>query len=61
MFIGGLSTLKSGEDIADKWVSPGAIVSNAGAKPVLPYNGTVSTGWLNTLVSKNHREAGSMR
>lgn len=53
VFIGGLSTLKSGADVVDKWVSPGAVVSTAGAKPVMSYNGTVTTGWLNTLVSKS--------
>ena len=51
-FVGSLSTLKSGGDVVDSWVSVGAIAPDSGASPVLPHSETTSTGWLSTLVAK---------
>ena len=40
----------------DYWVSPGAILSDTGAKPVLAKNKIPSTGWMKTMISKNTKE-----
>lgn len=52
-YLGPFTTLGSGADLNDVWVSPGAITPDSGATPVLAYNAGMYTGWLNTMVSKN--------
>ncbi len=55
-YIGPFTTLGSGTDLNDVWVSPGAITPDSGATPVLPYSAGMYTGWLNTMVSKNAKD-----
>ncbi len=52
-YIGPFTTLNSGADLNEVWVSPGAITPDSGAKPVMAYNAGMYTGWLNTMVSKD--------
>lgn len=52
-YIGAFTTLGSAADINEVWVSPGAILPDSGATPVMPYSAGMYTGWLNTMVSKN--------
>ncbi len=55
MFIG--STLKGKFDTLDFWVSPGAILSNEGTKPVFPLYGlNQGAGWMQTYISKSAKE-----
>lgn len=55
-YIGPFTTLGSGADMNEVWVSPGAITPDSGATPVLPYHAGMYTGWLNTMVSKTAKD-----
>ncbi|MBD0384088.1 hypothetical protein [Paenibacillus sedimenti] len=55
MFIGG--TPKIGKfDQLDFWVSPGAILSSEGTKPVFPFYSEPGRGWMQTMISKSTKE-----
>lgn len=54
MFIGNLSGAKF--DQLDFWVSPGAILSSQGAKPVFPFWSEPGRGWMQTMISKSTKE-----
>jgi putative aldouronate transport system substrate-binding protein len=40
----------------DFWVSPGAILSNEGTKPVSPFWSEPGAGWMQTFISKSTKE-----
>lgn len=54
MFMGGLP--KSKFDQVDFWVSPGAILSSEGTKPVFPFYSEPDRGWMQTHISKSAKE-----
>ncbi|MDQ0901148.1 hypothetical protein [Paenibacillus sp. V4I7] len=54
MFIGG--TPKGKFDKLDFWVSPGAILSSEGTKPVFPFYSEPGRGWMQTHISKSTKE-----
>ena len=54
IFIGGIAGLNMGHD--SEWRTPGPVLSSTGAKSTFPLSAKVSTGWLQTLVSKSSKE-----
>jgi putative aldouronate transport system substrate-binding protein len=54
MFIGGMGIAKF--DKLDFWVSPGAILSSEGTKPVFPFMSEPGRGWMQTMISKSTKE-----
>lgn len=54
MYIGGVNRGKY--DQLDFWVSPGAILTNEGAKPVFPFFSEPGRGWMQTHISKSTKE-----
>lgn len=54
MLIGGVNMGKY--DQLDFWVSPGAILSSEGTKPVFPFNSEPGRGWMQTHISKSTKE-----
>ncbi len=54
MFMGGLPNSKF--DQLDFWVSPGAILSDQGTKPVFPFWSEPGRGWMQTMISKSTKE-----
>ncbi|MDF2648294.1 MAG: hypothetical protein K0Q73_4099 [Paenibacillus sp.] len=54
MLIGG--TPKGKFDKLDFWVSPGAILSSEGTKPVFPFYSEPGRGWMQTHISKSTKE-----
>ncbi|WP_309121607.1 hypothetical protein [Paenibacillus sp.] len=54
MFIG--NTARGKFDSLDYWVSPGAILSNEGTKPVFPFWSEPGRGWMQTHISKSTKE-----
>lgn len=54
MLIGG--TPKGKFDTVDFWVSPGAILSSEGTKPVFPFYSEPDRGWMQTHISKSTKE-----
>jgi putative aldouronate transport system substrate-binding protein len=53
-FIGNTASAKF--DKLDFWVSPGAILSNQGTKPVFPFWSEPGAGWMQTFISKSTKE-----
>lgn len=53
-YMGNLANAKF--DKLDYWVSPGAILSNQGTKPVFPFWSQPSSGWMQTFISKSTKE-----
>ncbi|XEC94403.1 extracellular solute-binding protein [Paenibacillus tarimensis] len=54
MFIG--NTAQGKFDQLDFWVSPGAILSSEGTKPVFPFFSEPGRGWMQTMISKSTKE-----
>ncbi|WP_199615843.1 extracellular solute-binding protein [Paenibacillus alkalitolerans] len=54
MFIG--NTAQGKFDQLDFWVSPGAILSNEGTKPVFLFWSEPGRGWMQTMISKSTKE-----
>ncbi|MFC5467956.1 extracellular solute-binding protein [Cohnella suwonensis] len=53
-YMGNLANAKF--DKLDFWVSPGAILSNQGTKPVFPFWSEPAAGWMQTFISKETKE-----